>query len=457
MTRNGNGAGDPAPPVRVAFRTFGCKLNLYEASGMGQQARSRGFVVSGADTDGDADVVVVNTCSVTLRADQEARQYLRAVHRRNPGVRTVVTGCYAQRAPAELASIPGVALVAGHAEKDRLAELLEDLPPAGAPARVVVGDVSRKSMSTLRATGLEGRTRALLRVQDGCDAACTYCVIPETRGRSDSLPFAEAVAEGRRLVEAGFAEIVITGTHLGHYGLDLPERRRRLSDLVEALVSLDGRHTFRLRLSSLEPQEIDDKLVDLLAGSDRIAPHLHLPLQSGSDRMLRAMRRSYRTGNYRRQVRRVAERVPGLALGADLIVGFPGETEQDFRDTLAFLGELPFTHLHPFTYSPRPGTLAAGWPGRPPGRISRRRLAQAAALVARNHRRFREERLGTTARVLVEQIDEGGTAHGLSGRYLRVSFPAAGAEPGGFALVRQTRITDHGLAGVAVGAAEGPA
>jgi threonylcarbamoyladenosine tRNA methylthiotransferase MtaB len=447
----------PARPVRVAFKSFGCKLNLYEASGMGQDARARGFIVSGADEDGDADVVVVNTCSVTLRADREARQYVRAVHRRNPSVRTVITGCYAQRAPEELATLPGVALVAGHAEKDRLAALLTELPSPDSPARIEVGDIAEKPLSTLRATGVEGRTRALLRVQDGCDAACSYCVIPQTRGRSHSLPFEEAVEEGHRLVREGFREIVLTGTHLGHFGIDLPTRQRRLSDLVEAIVSLPGSEEFRLRISSLEPQEIDDKLVDLLAGSDRIAPHLHLPLQSGSDRLLRAMRRSYRTGNYHRQVTRVVKRLPRLALGADLILGFPGETEQDFRDTLTFLGDLPFTHLHPFTYSPRPNTLAAGWPGRPPRGMSRRRLTQAGALVAHGNRIFREGHLGDTVRVLVEEVDEAGLAHGLSGTYLRVRFPAGGVRQGAFSLVRVTGITHHGLEGVALRSSEEPA
>jgi threonylcarbamoyladenosine tRNA methylthiotransferase MtaB len=432
-----------SPRVRVAFRTFGCKLNLYETAGMRQNARDRFTLVP---DDGDADVVVVNTCSVTARADQEARQYVRSVHRRRPDTRLVVTGCYAQRAPQELAALPGVALVAGHAEKDVLDRLLEDLPAPGEPPRVAVGSLDGKPMTRLRAVGLDDRTRALLRVQDGCDAACTYCVIPATRGRSRSRLLEEALDEARRVLDAGFREIVVTGTHLGHYGLDLVPRRN-LSDLVEGLLGLDTPHAFRVRLSSVEPQEIDDRLIEMLAGSDRLAPHLHLPLQSGSDALLRAMRRSYRTPAYRRQVRRVAARVAPLALGADLIVGFPGETEGDFRRTLHLLAELPFTYIHPFTYSPRPGTPAAAWNTRPPGDMASRRLNAARTLVAEKNRAFRQARIGETARVLVEETDADGTSRGFSETYVRVAFRGYKNLTGRFALVTVTGLDKDGLRG----------
>ncbi|NNF05862.1 MAG: MiaB/RimO family radical SAM methylthiotransferase, partial [Candidatus Eisenbacteria bacterium] len=326
---------------RVAFRTFGCKLNLYESAGIGQQAEARGFQLQEDHAQDPADILVVNTCSVTMRADQEARQYIRKVHRKHPETRIVVTGCYAQRAPEELATLPGVAMVVGHAEKDQLGSLLNSLPDPGVPAEVRVAPIDQKNMPTLRAHGHQGRTRAFLRVQDGCDAACTYCIIPKTRGRSHSLNFEEAVEEGRRLiVDAGFREIVLTGTHLGHFGID-NDRRRRLSELVEALIDLRAPHGFRIRLSSVEPQEIDQKLIDMFETRPELAAHLHLPLQSGSDAVLRRMRRAYRTGNYRKQVERVSSSVSPLALGADLIVGFPGETEADFRRTLQFLAELP--------------------------------------------------------------------------------------------------------------------
>lgn len=433
---------EAARATRVAFRTFGCKLNLYESTGMSQAAGREGFTV--VEADGGADVVVVNTCSVTMRADQEARQYIRSLHRRRPEARVVVTGCYAQRAPKELAALPGVVLVAGHAEKDVLGTLLAELPGAGAPARVAVGRLDGKSMTRLRAVGVDGRTRALLRVQDGCDSACTYCVIPRTRGASASLPLEEALDEGRRLLDAGFRELVVTGTHLGHYGIDLAPRRN-LSDLVEGLLALDAPHAWRLRLSSVEPQEIDDRLVEMLAGSDVLAPHLHLPLQSGSDEVLRAMRRSYRTPAYRRQVMKVAARVRPLALGADLIVGFPGETEGDWRRTLALLAELPFTYLHPFTYSPRPGTPAARWNTRPHGDVASRRLHAAKALMAARHRAFRRSLVGTQATVLVEETDPDGTCRGLTGTYLRVSFPAGKRLVGRFALVSLTGLHEDGL------------
>jgi len=431
-------------PVRVAFRTFGCKLNLYESTGMAQAARRRAFLV--VDEEADADVVVVNTCSVTGRADQEARQYLRSVARRLPAARLVVTGCYAQRAPSELAALPNVALVAGHGEKDVLDRLLGELPAPGAPPRVVVGSLAGKPMTRLRAVGVEGRTRALLRVQDGCNSACTYCVIPATRGPSRSLELAEVLAEGERLLAAGHREIVVTGTHLGHYGLDLAPRRN-LAALVRGLIELPAPHAFRIRLSSVEPQEIDADLVEMLAGDGVLAPHLHLPLQSGSDRLLRAMRRSYRTPAYRRQVERVAARVPRLALGADLIVGFPGESEADFRETLAFLAELPFTYLHPFTYSPRPGTPAASWKGRPPGDVSRRRLAAAKALLARKNLAFRRSLVDAEVRVLVEETDALGVSQGLTEHYVRVRFQGNKNLAGRFARVILTGVSEDGCLG----------
>lgn len=435
-----------AARYRVAFRTFGCKLNLYESSGMRQLLAGAGH--TGVENEAQADLVVVNTCSVTMRADQEARQYIRRLHRRRPETRVVVTGCYAQRAPDELAGLPGVALVAGHAEKDRIVDLLDTLPGADEAPRVEVGPLAGKTMTSLRAIGVDGRTRALLRVQDGCDSACTYCIIPQTRGGSTSLPAEDVVGEARRTLEAGYREIVITGTHLGHWGLDL-NPRRRLSEVVEAILAIDHPVPFRVRLSSIEPQEIDARMIDLLADSERLAPHLHLPLQSGSDSMLRAMRRAYRTPNYRRQVERVAARVPDLALGADLIVGFPGETEGDFRSTLAFLADLPFTYLHPFTYSPRPGTPAAGWKHRPPGDIASRRLAAARALVGRRNRSYRERLVGTIATVLVETTDGSGNCRGLTERYVPVTFAANRDLAGRFALVNLTGLSDDGFVGTA--------
>jgi threonylcarbamoyladenosine tRNA methylthiotransferase MtaB len=433
---------EAARATRVAFRTFGCKLNLYESTGMSQAAGREGLTV--VDGDAGADVVVVNTCSVTMRADQEARQYIRSLHRRRPEARVVVTGCYAQRAPEELASLPGVVLVAGHAEKDILGSLLTELPETGVPARVAVGSLDGKAMTRLRAVGVEGRTRALLRVQDGCDSACTYCVIPKTRGASASLSLEEALDEGRRLLDAGYRELVVTGTHLGHYGIDLSPRRS-LSNLVAGLLDLRAPHRWRLRLSSIEPQEIDDRLVEMLAGSGVLAPHLHLPLQSGSDDLLRAMRRSYRTPAYRRQMRKVAARVRPLALGADLIVGFPGETEGDWRRTLRFLSELPFTYLHPFTYSPRPGTPAARWNTRPHGEVASRRLHAAKALMAAKHLAFRRSLVGTNAAVLVEETDPDGTCRGLTDTYVRVRFPALKRLTGRFALVSLTGLHEDGL------------
>ena len=248
------------------------------------------------------------------------------------------------------------------------------------------------------------------------------------------------------LLAAGYRELVVTGTHLGQFGTDLIPRRS-LADLVEALIALPAPHFFGIRLSSIEPQEIDARLIEMLAGSPALAPHLHLPLQSGSDDLLRAMRRSYRTPAYRRQVQAVTSRVAPLALGADLIVGFPGETEADFRRTLHFLAELPFTHLHPFTFSPRPGTPAAARHGRPPGDIAARRLAAANSLVGEKNRAFRRALLGRTARVLVEETAADGVSEGFSEHYVRVRFPAPRDLAGFFADVALSELTEDGLSG----------
>jgi threonylcarbamoyladenosine tRNA methylthiotransferase MtaB len=413
-------------PRRIAFTTFGCRLNQCETAGLRAQFQGPGYDV--VSPDGPADVFVVNTCSVTGRADAEARRLVRRLLRDWPGSRIVVTGCYAQRAPRELAGIPGVALVAGNAEKDRLRELVDGLwPDRGGPVPAVFVSDLRKSYRSFDLCPVEfgERTRAYLRVQDGCDAACSFCVIPRLRGRSTSLDPALAVERAKRLVEGGYREIILTGIHLGLFGRERSDGST-LARLVDLLEEIPG--DFRIRLSSIEPQEIDDALIERLSARGRLVPHVHVPLQSGSDRILKLMNRTYGAADYQRVVERLAHRVDPLGFGADVIVGFPGESDHDFEETRRFIRSLPFTYLHVFSYSPRPGTRAARLPGRPAAEVVRHRSALLRELGEMKKREFLLRFVGRTMRVLVHEPAGDFEWEGLSEHYARVVFPWPGAE-----------------------------
>lgn len=453
-TRAAGGAPESTPAAvrRISFYTFGCKLNQCETAGL--RARFTGPDWCVVPFELDADVTVVNTCSVTGRADAQARQLIRRLLRDAPERRVVVTGCYAQRAPKELAAIPGVALVAGNGEKDGLRALVEALParPTETP-RIAVSDLRKTRRSfDLAPVEFGERTRAYLRVQDGCDAGCSFCIIPRLRGRSTSLGADDAVRRVEALVARGYREIILTGIHLGMFGHDRGERSA-LARLIDRLEVLPG--SFRLRLSSIEPQEIDDALIDRLAAGGRLLPHLHVPLQSGSDRTLSAMNRTYAAGDYRRVMERLATRVDPLGFGADVIVGFPGETDDDFARTESFLTELPFTYLHVFPFSPRPGTRAATLPDRPAGEVVDARGARLRALSDVKGTAFRNRLVGRTLEVLVEEPGEGATWEGWSEFYARVEIPWRSDEDltGRLLRVRAEAAGPHRLHGVPVDAA----
>ncbi len=427
---------------RVAFTTFGCKLNQCETAGIRAQFTEPGYTVVSFDE--PADVVIINTCSVTGRADAQARQLIRRVVRDRPDTKLVVTGCYAQRAPHAVAAIPGVTLVAGNGEKDRLRGIVDDLgwwqaggravgaaegasnsepgtPPEPAGPVVAVADL-RKTQRSFDLSPVEfgERTRAYVRVQDGCDAACSFCIIPHIRGRSTSLDRGAAVGRVARLVEEGFREVILTGIHLGLYGRDRVAAGS-LADVIDEIEKLPG--DFRVRLSSIEPQEIDDRIIARMAAGGRLVPHLHVPLQSGSDRILGLMNRTYSAGEYRSIVERLTRRVDPFCLGADVIVGFPGETDADFRETVRFIEDQPFTYLHVFPYSPRPGTRAASLPGRPPGDVTDERSRVLRDLSETRRRAFAERFVERRMRILVEEpVGEQGW-QGLSDEYVRVAFP----------------------------------
>ena len=405
--------------TRVAFATLGCRLNQVDSQQMQSALEARGFatVPFGAT----ADVVVVNTCTVTARAEVSDRQAIRRACRGNPGARVVVTGCWAQTSAEEVARQPGVDLVVGNADKERLPALLEAMlaAPRG-PVRIEVGDVrDARLVSVDQPTPTPGRSRAFVKVQDGCQHRCAFCIVPHARGASRSLTRERVVAQVRQLVERGHADITLTGIDLGHYGADLVPRTS-LAALLRELVEIRGLRW--LRLSSMLPAYFTEELLAVLTSAPAIAPHFHVPLQSGSDRVLRAMRRPYRVATYRALVERLAEAFGVLGLGADVIAGFPGETEADAAATEALIAALPFSYLHVFPYSDRRGTEAAARPGHVDRATTARRAARLRALGAGKAAAFRRALVGRTEDVLVLETRDraSGDLVGLTGQYVEV-------------------------------------
>lgn len=381
--------------MKYAVVTFGCRVNQADSLMIEDGLQARGGVPSAAE---DADIVVVNTCSVTASADQAARQTVRRIARMNPGVRVVVTGCYATRQREEVAALPNVIQVVTNAQKDDLVAIFGD------------GD---GPCGQHLAPGVAGRTALTLRVQTGCDEACSYCIIPRTRGMGRSRPLAAVVEDVHRAVEAGYKEIAITGVHLGSYGRDLGDGSS-LATLVRTLG--DWHDEVLFRISSLEPMDCTPAIVDIVAGSRRIAPHFHLPLQHGSDAMLRAMRRPYTSSYYRSLIERVSTVLPHAAIGSDIIVGFPGEDDSHFAELSALLERLPLTHLHVFPYSDRPGTDASRIFPKVDGRTVRERGRAIREIGERMSRRFKASQTGRTLRALT--VDDGQSV--VTGNYLKL-------------------------------------
>ena len=416
-------AARPVTARRVAAATLGCKLNQYETEAVLGQFRRLGW--RSVPLEEEADLVLVDTCTVTDRADQKARHLIRQVIRRNPEAVVVVMGCYSQAAASEVAAIPGVDWIVGTGEKHRLAELIGEPAKQDEPViRVARPDGNQRDLLALE--GFERQTRAWLKVQDGCDVFCSFCIIPFTRGRSRSMRPEEVLGQAARLLEAGYLELVLTGVHIGDYGRDFLSRgdfpsRRDLAWLCRQLLELPGIR--RLRLSSIEPWDIGDDLLEAMAADPRFCPHLHTALQSGSEEILQAMGRRIDRRGLEDLFARIGRHLPGAGLGTDLITGFPGETERHFRETLKLVESLPLTYLHVFPYSPRAGTRAARLPDPVPVAIRRERsrvlLDLGERLQAASHRRA----LGSLAEVLVEHRVQGGSLFGYTPDYLRVELP----------------------------------
>ena len=401
-------------PRRVNFHTLGCKLNFSESSTLAREFERGGFVRVAPTA--EADICVINSCSVTEHADKKCRNLIRKLHRRNPEAIIAVTGCYAQLKPQEIAAIEGVDIVLSNNDKGALFKRVVELSGKG---RAQVYSCETDSLTSFFAAFSSGdRTRAFLKVQDGCDYCCSYCTIHYARGSSRNMPVADLVAEARQIAAGGQKEIVLTGVNTGDFGRTTGER---FIDLLRALNEVEGIE--RYRISSIEPNLLTDEVIAFTAASKRFQSHFHIPIQSGSDRILALMRRRYNTAQFADRIAAVRRAVPDVFLGIDVIVGFPGETDEDFADTYRFLERLAPAFLHVFPYSARPDTPAAGFPNRVPPPVAERRAAELGALSERLHRAFYEKQVGTQARVLWESTRRNGYMYGYTGNYVKVRTP----------------------------------
>ncbi len=438
----------------IAFYTLGCKLNFSESSALARSFEGLGWERRAFQA--GADVVVVNTCSVTDHADRKCRKVVQEARRRNAAARVVIVGCYAQLKPAEIAEIPGVAAVYGAAEKFELARHVQALlahPTASSPV-VLTSPIAHANTFVPAYSGggaheAGDRTRTFLKVQDGCDYSCSFCTIPLARGASRSGTIALVLAQVEEIAATGHTrEIVLTGVNLGDFGLDNQGTRiETFTQLAHRLAADAPAQIERFRISSIEPNLLTEEVIDLVADpASRFVPHFHIPLQSGSDKVLRLMRRRYQTRLYADRIARIKALLPGCGIGVDVIVGFPGETDADFEETYQFLVDLPFTYLHVFPYSERANTLAADLPGRVPERVRGERTQRLRTLSERKRRAFAESFLGQTARVLFEaDINPDGQLEGYTENYLRVAVPYDPLLVGEIRLVQLRELTATGL------------
>lgn len=460
--------------ARFYIENFGCRATQADGAALERQFLERGLDRAGAAR--EAEIVVLNTCTVTEGADKDARASIRRLRRVNPDCRILVTGCYAQRAPEELAALPGVTWVVGNSHKHQAAEIATSFPflpsfPAGSASssgfvplteisgnqaagrpfqdvpthrpfsdyvdNVFVGDIFAHTelMAAPVFEAANERTRPNLKVQDGCDNRCSFCVIPYVRGQSRSLPRERVIAEVRTLVDAGYREVVISGINLGRWGRDLegssqfsapgPQSKSSGGLRLESLIRdiLEQTSIQKLRISSVEPMDWSDEFIGLVAESGRIAKHAHVPMQSGSDAVLRRMHRRYRPWHYQEKVLKIRAAMPKAAIGADVMVGFPGETETEFEETLRMVQELPFTYLHVFTYSARPGTPAAERPGQVPVAIARERNRILRETASKKRAAFMRSLLGTVVEAItLRSAPEANFTEALTENYLKVKI-----------------------------------
>ncbi|WP_184550365.1 tRNA (N(6)-L-threonylcarbamoyladenosine(37)-C(2))-methylthiotransferase MtaB [Mucilaginibacter sp. FT3.2] len=399
---------------KVAFYTLGCKLNYSETSSIGRMFSNAGYdTVEFSNT---PDVFVINTCSVTENADKKCKKIVKEALKISPNAYVTIVGCYAQLKPQEIADIPGVDMVLGAAEKFQIIDHITDLTKK--PKAVVYNQPVSHANEFVPAYSFGDRTRTFLKVQDGCDYSCTFCTIPLARGASRSDTIANVIEQAKQISASGVKEIVLTGVNLGDFGIRNGNREDKFFDLVKALDEVEG--IDRIRISSIEPNLLTDEIIAFVATSKRFVPHFHIPLQSGSDKILGLMRRRYKRDLYVNRVAKIKELMPDCCIGVDVIVGFPGETREDFVDTYNFLNDLSVSYLHVFTYSERENTPAAEMKGTVPGSTRADRSKMLHILSDKKRRAFYETQLGKTDEVLFEGDIKDGFMHGFTRNYVKV-------------------------------------
>jgi threonylcarbamoyladenosine tRNA methylthiotransferase MtaB len=399
---------------KVAFYTLGCKLNYSETSTIGRLFNDAGFeTVNFTDA---ADVYIINTCSVTENADKKCRKVVKEALKHSPNAYVTIVGCYAQLKPQEISEIEGVDMVLGAAEKFRIVEFISDLTKN--PKAVIHNSPIEETNQFIASYSYGDRTRTFLKVQDGCDYSCTFCTIPLARGKSRSDLIPNIVQQAEEIAASGVKEIVLTGVNIGDFGIRNGEREDKFIDLVKALDQVEG--IDRFRISSIEPNLLTNEIIEFVATSKRFVPHFHIPLQSGSNKILGLMRRRYKRELYVDRVNTIKEIMPNACIGVDVIVGFPGETREDFLDTYNFLNELPISYLHVFTYSERENTPAAEMEGTVPGSQRADRSKMLHILSDKKRRAFYQTQLGKSYPVLFEADHKEGFMHGFTSNYVKV-------------------------------------
>lgn len=401
-------------PSKAAFYTLGCKLNFSETSTIGSQFKEKGFEI--VDFTEPADVYVVNTCTVTENAEKECRQIVRRALRNNPNAFIAVTGCYAQLRPEEIAKMHGVDAVLGSSEKFKLFSLIDKFEKRELSCIHVSPTDELNETFSASSTDADSRTRAFLKIQDGCDYKCTFCTIPLARGKSRSLSPEVVVNNFKKLLDEGYKEIILTGVNVGDYGKNI---ELDFYNLLQQILKVPG--DYRLRISSIEPNLLTDDILELALSDERICRHFHIPLQSGSPKILKLMRRRYKQEFYGELIHKAASKFKNLGIGVDVIVGFPGETNDDFLDTYNFLKDLPVSYLHVFTYSERPDTLAIEMPDQVDYIERKRRNNMLRILSDKKRNEFYRSLIGTEAEVLFEHNNKDGIMKGFASNYTRVA------------------------------------
>ncbi|MNK05772.1 Threonylcarbamoyladenosine tRNA methylthiotransferase MtaB [compost metagenome] len=399
---------------KVAFYTLGCKLNYSETSSIGRLFKDAGYDTTAFNS--PADVYVINTCSVTDNADKKCRKVVKEALKHSPNAYITIVGCYAQLKPKEIAEIPGVDMVLGAAEKFNIIEHINDLTKQ--EKTIVYNGPIDETNQFVSAYSIGDRTRTFLKVQDGCDYSCTFCTIPLARGGSRSGKIEDIVRQAEEIAASGVKEIVLTGVNIGDFGIRDGKREDRFLDLVKALDEVEG--IDRIRISSIEPNLLSNDIIEFVAQSKRFVPHFHMPLQSGSNKILSLMRRRYKRELYTERVAFIKSLMPNCCIGVDVIVGFPGETREDFIDTYNFLNDLDISYLHVFTYSERENTIAAQMDGAVPGAQRSDRSKMLHILSEKKRRAFYESQLGETGDILFEADEKDGYMHGFSKNYVKV-------------------------------------